>query len=168
MPTGPSCLSETVNKPDLLLDTGPFVVLIVASVDPDLLGSSQHLKEYTPEDALLLDGFVRQFRSLWLTPHVATEAAHFITKIAERHGRPLFKARLAEILNAVGERPASSGTAAARREFVWLDLADCSLLEAAAPQDILLSTDAVLVSRRLELGFPAVNFNHLREQAGLL
>jgi hypothetical protein len=156
-----------VNRPDLLLDTGPFVVFVVASVDPGLLGSSQHLKEYTPEDALLIESFGGQFRSLWLTPHVVTEAAHFITKIAAKHGKR-FKVRLAEILNAVNERPVSSGIAAARIEFAWLDLADCSLLEAAAPRDTLLSTDALLVARRLELGFPAVNFNHLREQAGLL
>lgn len=156
-----------MNRPDLLLDTGPFVVLVVASVSPDLLGSAQHLREYTPEDALLLNAFIGRFHSLWLTPHVATEAAHFITKIAERHGRSV-RAKLVQILNAVGERPASSATAAARREFAWLDLADCTILEAAAPRDTLLSTDAVLVSRRLELGFPAVNFNHLREQAGLL
>lgn len=156
-----------MNRQDLLLDTGPFVVLVIASADPDLLGSAQHLKEYIPEDALLLDGFIGQFRSLWLTPHVATEAAHFITKIAERHGR-FVRAKFVEIINAIGERPASSRIAAARREFAWLDLADCTLLEAAAPQDTLLSTDALLVARRLELGLPAVNFNHLREQAGLL
>lgn len=152
---------------DLLLDTGPFIVLVIASVDPDLLGSAQHLKEYTPEDALLLDGFLSEFRSLWLTPHVATEAAHFITKIADRHGE-FFRARFAEILGDLNERVPPFRAAAARHEFAWLDLADCSLLEAAAPQDTLLSTDAVLVNRRLELGFAAVNFNHLREQAGLL
>jgi hypothetical protein len=155
-----------VSSRDLLLDTAPFVVLVVAAVDPNLLGATQHLREYMPEDALLLEGFIGQFGSIGLTPHVATEAAHFIKKIDHRRG--LVKAKFVEILNAIGERPASSRTAAARREFAWLDLADCTLLEAAAPEDTLLSTDAVLVARRLELGFPAVNFNHLREQAGLL
>lgn len=152
---------------DLLLDTGPLVVLVAASVDPALLGSAQHLRAYTPGDGLLLERFIRQYRSLWLTPHVATEAAHFINKIAGKHGRWI-KARFVEILNLVGERPAVSRDAAARREFTWLDLADCSLLETAAPEDTLLSTDAVLVARRLELGFGAVNFTHLREEAGLL
>ncbi len=78
------------------------------------------------------------------------------------------KAKLVEILAAVEERTVASKTAAARREFAWLDLADCSLLEAGRPQDTLLSTDALLVRRRLELGLSAVNFNHLREEAGVL
>jgi hypothetical protein len=155
-----------VSSQDLVLDTAPLVVLVVSAVDPELLGSTQHLREYMPEDALLLNNFIGHFRSLWFTPHVATEAAHFVKKIDQRRG--LVKAKFVEILHTIGERPASSRTAAARREFAWLDLADCTLLEAAAPEDTLLSTDAMLVVRRQQLGFPAVNFNHLREQAGLL
>jgi hypothetical protein len=156
-----------VSRRDLLLDTGPFVLLVVSLTDPNLLGSTPHLRQYTPEDALLLDAFLRQFRSLWLTPHVATEAAHFLTKIDKRPASPL-RARFVELIHALNEHPASSKVASARREFAWLDLADCTLLESAAPEDTLLSTDALLVTRRLDLGFPAVNFHHLREQAGLL
>lgn len=151
----------------VLLDTSPFVVLVVGSVDPGLLGSSQHLKAFAPEDWVILDEFLAGFGALAITPHVATEAAHFIGKISGQRGKHV-RVRLVEVLNAVRERSAASKIAAARREFAWLDLADCSLLEAGRPQDTLLSTDAVLVNRYLELGRPAVNFNHLREQAGVL
>jgi hypothetical protein len=156
-----------VNNRNALLDTSPFVVLVVGSVDPDLLGSVQHLKQFAPEDKLILDDFLAGFRKIAITPHVATEAAHFLGKISDQRGRYL-KARFVEILHAIQERSVTSRIAAARSEFAWLDLADCSLLEAGRPHDTLLSADAVLVYRRLELGLPAVNFNHLREQAGLL
>ncbi len=156
-----------MNDRTVLLDTGPFVVLVVGSVDPDLLGATRHLKQFAPEDWLVLSGFLSRFGAIAIVPHVATEAAHFVTKIGERRGQ-LVKARLADVLNAVREHPVASRSAAARGEFAWLDLADCALLEAGRPEETLLSTDAVLVNRRLDLGFPAVNFNHLREQAGVL
>jgi hypothetical protein len=155
-----------VNNRKVLLDTSPFVVLVVGSVDPGILGST-HLKQFVPEDWLVLSDFLSRFNGICITPHVATEAAHFVGKISDRRGRHV-RAKLVEVLHTVRERPIASRIAAARREFAWLDLADCSLLEAGQSQDTLLSTDAVLVSRRLELGFPAVNFNHLREQAGIV
>lgn len=156
-----------MSRRQALLDTGPFVVLVVGSIDPGLLGSTQHLKAYTPEDWPLLQRFLSGYGAAVVTPHVATEAAHFIGKIGEQRGKRM-KAGLAKVLAAVEERTVASKTAASRREFAWLDLADCSLLEAGEPQSTLLSTDAALVRRRLELGFAAVNFNHLREQAGIL
>lgn len=155
-----------MSKGNALIDTGPLVVLVVGSVDPDLLGSVQHLKEFVPEDALILDDFLARFRAIVITPHVATEAAHFLGKLKDQRGRSL-RTQFVEILKAIRERSVTSRLAAARGEFAWLDLADCSLLEAGSPRDTLLSTDAVLVYRRQELGLPAVNFNHLREQAGL-
>jgi hypothetical protein len=150
---------------DLLLDTGPLVLLVVGAADAKLLGATQHLKAFTPQDAPLLEGVLRLFRSIWITPHVATEASHFVTKISGKHG-PIIKAKLVEVINAIDERPATSRTATARAEFAWLDLAD--FLETALPDDTLLSMDAMLVTRRLNLGFQAINFNHIREQAGLL
>lgn len=156
-----------MSKRQALLDTGPLVVLVVGSVDAGLLGSTQHLKAYLPEDWLILQRFLSGYGTVAITPHVATEAAHFSSKISDQRGKHV-KARLIEVLAAIEERAVASKTAAARREFAWLDLADCSLLEAGGPQDTLLSTDAVLVSRRLALGLSAVNFNHLREQAGIV
>lgn len=151
----------------VLLDTSPFLVLVVGSVDPGLLGSSRHLKGFVPEDWLILEEFLTGFGAAAITPHVATEAAHFVGKIEEQGGKHV-RARFVEVLAKVQEYSATSRMAAARREFAWLDLADCSLLEAGRSQDTLLSSDAVLVYRCHELGFPAVNFNHLRRQAGLL
>jgi hypothetical protein len=149
------------------LDTGPFVVLVVGSVDPDLLGSAQHLKQYEPESLLVLESFVSRFRSITITPHVATETSYFLKKIGGTSGNRVV-AKFVELLQWIRERNVPSRAAAARVEFAWLDLADCTLLEGGRARDTLLSTDAVLVNRRLELGLPAVNFNHLREQAGLL
>lgn len=155
-----------MSKGNALLDTSPLVVLVVGSVDPNLLGSVPHLKQFVPEDALILDDFLAGFHTIAITPHVATEAAHFLGKPKDQRGKSL-RARFVEILHAIRERSVTSRLAAARGEFAWLDLADCSLLEAGRPHDTLLSTDAVLVYRRQELGLRAINFNHLREQAGL-
>jgi len=143
------------------------LVLVVGSVAPDLLGATPHLKQFEPESLLVLEAFVLRFRSITITPHVATETSHFIKKISGADGK-LVKAKFVELLHGIRERSIPSRTAAARDEFAWLDLADCTLLEGSGAGDTLLSTDAVLVNRRLELGLPAVNFNHLREQAGLL
>jgi hypothetical protein len=156
-----------VSSHNLLLDTGPFVVLVVGSVNPDLLGSVQHLKQFEPESLLVLESFVSRFRSISITPHVATETSYFLKKIGGASGNRVV-AKFVEVLQWIQERNVPSRAAAARAEFAWLDLADCSLLEGGRADDTLLSTDAVLVNRRVERGFPAVHFNHLREQPGLL
>jgi hypothetical protein len=140
---------------------------VVGSVDPDLLGSAQHLKDYLPEDYVLLEDFLSNFKHIVITAHVATEAAHFIGKLGKT-GRPELKAAFSTALTAIVERAIRTKIAASRAEFQWLDLSDCSVLEAAKPHDVVLSTDAQLVDRRLQLGYEAVNFNHLRQAAGLL
>lgn len=167
MPRAKSCPSRIVHNRKVLLDTSPFIVLVVGSVEPNLLGSSRHLKGFVPEDWLILKEFLTGFGAAAITPHVATEAAHFLGKIDDGSGKHV-RARFVQVLATVQEYPVASRMAAARREFAWLDLADCSLLETGQSQDTLLSTDAVLVYRCQGLGVPAVNFNHLRQEAGIL
>ncbi len=160
-------LSGIVSKSTLLLDTAPLLVSIVGSVDARLLGASQHLKHFEPESWDLLREFGSQYHSFTITPHVATEVSHFLKKIDGKHGGPL-AARFSEILQELQERTVPSKAAAARIEFAWLDLADCSLLEVGQDDETLISTDAPLVNHWWRLGLPAFNFNHLRVQAGLL
>jgi predicted nucleic acid-binding protein len=156
-----------VNSKVLVLDTSPLVILIVGSVEPQLLGKTAHLKAYTPEDYELVAGLISRFRVIAVTPHVLTEVAHFVTKIGDSHG-PLIRARFVEVVSALRERPIPTKQVVARIEFAWLDLADCSLLQASGRHDILLSTDAKLVKQRLEQNLPALNLNQLRERAGIL
>ncbi len=125
------------------------------------------MRDFVPDDLQLLQSFLGQYPRVIITAHVATEASHFLSKLERSLGRRL-KGQFVTALSLLIERPVKSRSAGARPEFEWLDLADCSLLEAAKPDDVLLSTDAQLVNRRLELGLEAVNFNHLREQAGLV
>lgn len=148
------------------MDTSPFLVLVVGSFDPNLLGGTPYLKAYTPEDFGLLEEFVTRFDVMAITPHVATETAHFIGKIS-KYGWPEVRIRFIEAIHRISEIAVGSRAAATRREFAWLDLADCTLLEAAGPHDVLLTSDAPLALQRQRLGLPVVNFNQLRDQAGI-
>lgn len=156
-----------MNSRVLVLDTSPLVILIVGSVEPQLLGTVPHLKAFTPADYPLVAGFLSGFRIVAVTPQVLTEVAYFVGKIGGHHS-PFLRVRFIELIRVLRERPVPTRRAASRREFAWLDLADCSLLEAAGSDDLVLSTDAKLVLERLTLGLPAVNLNWLREEAGVL
>ena len=57
-----------------------------------------------------------------------------------------------------------SSVAAERKEFVRLGLADAALLEIAAKDVTLLTTDFDLYNTALAKGAQALNFNHLRDQ----
>ncbi|HYN22937.1 MAG TPA: hypothetical protein VE078_18400 [Thermoanaerobaculia bacterium] len=144
-----------------------MVILIVGSVEPQLLGTVAHLKAYTPADYKLVAEFVSRFRVVAVTPQVLTEVAHFVGKIGGRYSAHI-RVRFIELVTILRERPVPTRRAVDRKEFAGLDLADCTLLEAAGSDDILLSTDAQLVLERLTRGLPAINFNRLREAAGIL
>jgi predicted nucleic acid-binding protein len=57
-----------------------------------------------------------------------------------------------------------SGAAAQRKEFIRLGLADAALLEIAAKNVTLLTTDFDLYNAALAKGAKAFNFNHLRDR----
>lgn len=131
------------------------------------MGCTPHLKAFMPEDAGVLSEFVTRFDAIATTPHVVTEVAYFVNKLSAGRASNL-RAWFVQWVHQLDEIKVTSRSATAREEFAWLDLADCTLLEAAGPEDVLLTTDAQLAYRRLDLGMPTVNFNALREQAGIL
>lgn len=131
-----------------------------------MLGSASHLKEFVPDDAALLDAFLAKFTVHATTAHVATEAAHFIGKLARTV--PALRVQFVAAVRALNERSSPLRDVSSRDEFAWLDLADCGLLEVAGVNEVVLTTDAVLAHYRQGMRCAAVNFNHLREDVGLL
>ena len=148
----------------LVLDTHIVLVLVVGAVDPSLLGSIQHLRAYNPDDYPLVQSVAKKYTLIAVTPHVLTEAAHFINKIHGSKGDEL-RLRFVELLQVFRERKPPTRHVTRRAEFRWLDLADCSLLEAAGVDDVLFTGDAKLVARRQGLGGQVINLNHLRDRA---
>lgn len=142
-------------------------MLVVGLVDPHLLGSQAHFKAYSPQDFQALNTLLEQFEACAFTPQVMTEVAYFTGKIPGGKGKQV-KNILIGLVNHWPEFLIHSKSAMSRREFAWLDLADCSLLETNGAACTLISTDAKLVNRRLELSLPAINFNHFLEDNGML
>lgn len=151
-----------MSRQALVLDTEILVVVIVGSIDKTLLGKTPHLKAYAPDDYELLDGFLEKFKIIAVTPHVLTEVSHFISKLEGNH-RKEARRRLAALSTLLRERPVSTKHASQREEYQWLDLADCTLLVAAGPNDTVLTMDSQLCARRQQLHLPAINFNHVRD-----
>jgi hypothetical protein len=148
----------------LVLDTAVVMVLAVGAADPALLGSTQHLRGYAPEDYPLVLALARRFKVVAVTPHVLTEVAHFLSKIPRPMG-DMVKVKFVEIIGALRERAPLTRQAVQRVEFRWLDLADCGLLEVAGENDVLFTGDARLAARRYALGGLVINFHQLRERA---
>ncbi len=153
----------------VVLDTKPFVLFVAAQAAPELIGGPE-LKQYSAKDGELLLGYLGQFDRFRTTPHVTTEVAYFLDRLGKKalKDRNRFKPALCHFLGIVEEQPVASGAAMRRGEFAWLDLADCTLLEVCGPEETLLSEDALLVNALQALGREAVNFTHMRTEAGLL
>jgi len=148
----------------LVLDTPIVLVLVVGAVDPALLGSIQHLRAYNPDDYPLVLRIASSYTLIAVTPHVLTEVAYFITKVRGSTGAEL-RLKFGELVQAFRERKPPTRRLARRAEFRWLDVADCSLLDAAGRNDVLFTGDAKLMDQQLRLGGQAINLNHLRDRA---
>ena len=98
-----------------------------------------------------------------VTPNTLTETSNLAAYIGEPS-----RSRVLDVLRTVSinsrERYVPSSAAARRSELIWLDLADAALLEVAAKNVTLLTTDFNLYNATLTKGSKAFNFNHLRDR----
>ena len=147
----------------LLIDTNLLVLFIVGAADREYIPKHKKLTAFTVEDYDTLLGIVSGASEVLVTPNTLTETSNLAAYI----GEPA-RSRVLDVLRTVStgsqERYIPSSTAARRSEFLWLGLTDTALLETAAKDVTLLTTDFNLYNAALAKGAKAFNFNHLRDR----
>ncbi len=154
-----------MNGTSLVLDTSLLVLFIVGSTRRDLIGRHKRLKEFTVEDYDLLRNLIVAAQQVIVTPNTLTETSNLIAQI-EEPARTQIREMLRQVIGVTEEEYVPSRVAASAAHFVRLGLTDAGLIQLMSGPRALLTTDLDLYLTASRLGADAVNFNHLREQAG--
>lgn len=148
----------------LLIDTNLLVLFVVGTVAKEYITKHKKLTEFTVEDYDRLVKIIARASEVLVTPNTLTETSNLAAYIKEPARGKVLNVLRTVIASASQERYVPSSVAAERKEFIRLGLADAALLEIAAKDVALLTTDFDLYNTALAKGALALNFNHLRDQ----
>ncbi len=149
---------------NLVIDTNLLILFIVGTTDRNLVKKHKRLKAFSLEDFDLLCRVIESSSQVFVTPNTLTETSNLLGYIDEPAKTRVFQTFRAMIL-ATPEEYVDSRIASAAKEFQRLGLTDSALLEISHDSRSLITTDLDLYLAAVGRGLPAVNFNHLREQA---
>ena len=148
----------------LLIDTNLLVLFVVGTAAKEYIARHKKLTEFTVEDYNMLVNIVSGASEVLVTPNTLTETSNLAAYINEPARSKVLAVLRTVIASDSQERYVPSSVAAERKEFVRLGLADAALLEIAANDVTLLTTDFDLYNTALKKGAQALNFNHLRDR----
>jgi hypothetical protein len=154
-----------VNGTALVLDASLLVLFIVGSTSRDLIGRHKRLRAFTAEDFELLLRLIAVAPRVIVTPNTLTETSNLIGQI-EDPARTQIRETFRQVIGATEEEYVPSVAAASASHFLRLGLTDAGLIQLMSGSRSLLTTDLDLYLAAVQAGAEAVNFNHLRQQAG--
>lgn len=142
---------------EAFIDANLLVLLVVGSVDRNLIGNRRRVKEFRPQDYDLLMDLIDGV-DVFVTPNTLTETSNLLGT-----GDRRLLDRLRLLIEANKEIVVSSADAARNRAFLQLGLTDAALLEVISAERPLITTDFQLFNAAFEKGEEAaINFTHLR------
>ena len=151
--------------PAVILDANLLLLLVVGKTSDRYIENHKRLGEYSSRDFITLTNFLSKSPGLIVTPNTLTEVSNLADWIAEP-ARGRIAKTLRELVQAsqrVDERTVASAVAMNRSEFLRLGLTDSVLLDLASRKSMILTSDLNLYLAAVRAGYPATNFNHLRD-----
>ena len=122
------------------VDANLLVLLIVGSVDRELIPRHRRLRGFTIADYDVLRRMVREAGRVFVTPNTLTEASNLLAQ----HGEPdrsLLLGGLRSLIEESEEVVVRSAEASSNAEYVRLGLTDAALLEAVTADTPVLTVD---------------------------
>lgn len=145
----------------VVIDTNVAVLLAVGLVDIRIIKRHKRLQKYDEIDFRNLLDLIGQFTELIFIPNTLTETSNIVRYLGEPD-RSTVSEKLAEMASNHREIFVPSKSAAGRREFVRLGLADSALLIMAENGASLITDDAALYEAAVRSGCAAINFTHVQ------
>ena len=151
----------------VLLDTQLMVLLAVGLTSAGIIAKHKNLTEFTRDDFDLLLFLLGRDTPLILLPNTVSEAANLLRHHRDPERRAIMET-FARLIAAHREVYIASTIVAARREYHRLGITDSAILQCCASDREILTADAGLYIAAMQLGMPETNFNHKREEFGLV
>ena len=143
------------------VDANLLVLLVVGSVNTNIIARHRRLADYTATDYETLLGLLSRVNRIFVTPNTLTEASNLLRQHREPERSDLMT-RLRLLINESAEIVVSSPQASANSEFHRLGLTDAALLEAISEDMPLITVDSDLYAVAMAKGEnAAVNFREL-------
>lgn len=133
------------------VDANLLVLLVVGSVNTNIIARHRRLADYTATDYETLLGLLSRANRIFVTPNTLTEASNLLRQHREPERSDLME-RLRLLIDQSDEVVVASAKAAANPEFRRLELTDSALLESISPQTPLLTVDRDLYVAALMQG----------------
>jgi len=150
----------------LLIDTQLLVLLIVGQTARNFISKHKRLKAYSCEDYDLLISVLGR-RSIVTTPNILTEASNLTRQIPEPYQSQISET-FAVIAGKLEERYVASRGVVGEAVFLRVGLSDATSVSVGRGSVALLTADLDLYLNAHREGVKAINFNHLRENEGLM
>jgi hypothetical protein len=144
------------------LDTGPFLLDVIGSIDPQLVSRVKRTCMFGERQYYWLRVLCVQFQECWITAGIVTEACnHLDGENKTRHG-VVFEQIRTKLLK-LQESVITSSELAQSGAFLRFGLADCSLIELAGSGCLVVTSEAPLTHYLETQKLPVLNINHIRE-----
>ena len=154
-------LVERYQSKGVLVDTNLLLLLIIGSIDRDLVSVFKRTKKFTAEDFDLLYKFLGLFKAIHTTPHVLTEVGNLANALRIEQ-KPLFAESFRKIVQLFEEEHASFKLLSNKPEFVAYGLTDVSILDLAPGRTLILTDDFPLANYAQQQKIDVLNFHHIR------
>ena len=122
------------------VDANLLVLLVVGSVDRELIARHRRLRQFTDADYDVLRRMVREAGRVFVTPNTLTEASNLLAQHREPDRSDLLGG-LRALIEESEEIVVRSAEAASNAEYVRLGLTDAALLEAVTADTPVLTAD---------------------------
>lgn len=154
-------LSQEARNRGIVVDTNLFVVLLVGSVNPELLQKDKRTSSYTKEDFFTLLRTVAYFQKRWITHSVATEACNLLDSLNRGNHLNIF-AKMRQMIAHSADINAPCIPITETPGFEKFGFADASIVMLAQRGILVLTDDLPLYGLLSNLRLKCVNFNHVR------
>ncbi|TGE01869.1 hypothetical protein [Methylobacterium nonmethylotrophicum] len=151
----------------VILDTQLIVLFTVGHTSREMIKKHKNLTDFSTRDfdlLMLLLGFEPR---LVFLPNTVSESANLLRQHREPK-RSIIMETFRGVVHSHRERYITSRAATARKEYKRLGVADAAILECCSDRCEILTADADLHVTASGLGMRSTNFNHKREEYGLL
>ena len=151
----------------ILLDTQLIVLLVVGLASKMIIRKHKNLTAFSEDDYELLILLLGEDPELMLLPNTVSEASNLL----RQHRNPERTAILStfrRLIETHRERYVTSRRAASLPEYERLGVTDSAIIACSSNRARLLTADLDLFLAAQGRGIDAVNFNHRREEFGLV
>ena len=142
------------------LDANLLVLLVVGSVDRNLIGSHRRVRQFTLEHYDSLLGLLKTLQCVSVTPNTLTEASNLLENPQDTR----FLDELRNLIDNSEETVIDSRDAVRRGVFTRIGLTDAALLEVVSAANPLVTTDYDLWGLAVRRG-ESVAFNFWHRQS---